>query len=389
MTLWTFNPGALSLANGTDLNTAHAAPQAWTSFHKNGTGRIDYESGEAHYESGSGANEYAQTRRSLSSAQVSVEAAFTGSAAPSAESRLLEVRSADASGRAAFVNIGTDNKLRLYNSAAGLVYTFSTVLPSTSAGSWRLYLGVKPGTTTSNGSIHARLYTSATSETAAETSEADNRNAGVGAVTEVRLGWVANVAQLVRLRNVRMEDAAPIGPLGPITSTVVPPVVTLGPDVSAEPGTVVTLTATHTGGDAPDSWSWAQISGQAVTLTGSGATRQFTAPATYHGAAVAIGVTASKTGTSGPQDALTVSVPPQPLWARLPGSSSWIPAGKLGALSALLVFGLTSSGTAGLYDLTAGSDVRQHSHYGGTTYTIAPGSGLTQSGTYAGLYEGI
>lgn len=387
MTLWTFNPGTLSLANGTDLNTGHAAPQAWTSFHKNGTGRIDYESGEAHYESLTGANEYAQSRRTISSAQISVEAAFTGSPAPSVESRLMEVRSGAASGRAAFLNIGTDNKLRLYNSASGLVYAFTTALPTTSAGSWRVYLGVKPGTTASNGSIHARLYSSATGTTAAETSEANNRDAGTSAVTEVRLGWVSNANQLLRLRNVRMEDASPIGPLGPITSTTVPPTVTLGPDVTVEAGSTVNLTATHTGGDAPDAWSWVQLSGTAVTLSGSGSTRSFTAPASYNGTTVAVGVTASKTGTAGPQDAITVNVLPQPMWVRLPGSSTWAPAGPMQVLASLALFGLTASGTAGLYALGAGDDVRSWARHGGVGY--APHTGLTESGTYPGLYEGI
>lgn len=390
MTLWTFNPAILSLSNGTDLNTGHAAPQAWSSFHKNGTGRIDWESGEAHYESLAGANEYAQSRRTgLNVGQVSVEAAFTGSAAPSVESRVLEVRSGAATGRAAFVNVGTDNRLRLYNSTSALLHHFTTVLPTTSAGSWRLYLGVDPGTTASNGKIHARLYSSATGTTAAETWENNDRDAGTANVTEVRVGWVTNAVQLLRLRNIQVEDAAPIGPIGPITSTTVPPVVTLGPDVTVEAGSTVNLTATHTGGDAPDAWTWVQLSGESVALTGSGASRSFTAPATYHGAAVAIGVTPSKTGTAGAQDAITVNVLPQPMWARLPGATTWNPAGILQNLAAMALFGLTASATAGLYDLTAGDDVRQYTTVTSDTGYAPAGTGLTESGTYPGLYEGI
>lgn len=376
MTLWTFDPARLALTDGTDITSAHAAPDSWSSTHRNGTGTLKWYSGQLPLQSQAGTNEFAQARRSsLSFTRLSVEGAFDQDPAPSAESRLYEFRSGAPSGRAAFANIGTDNRIRIFNTSAGLLHHFVTDLDTLT--DWRFYMGVKPGTTASNGSVHARLYATAAATTAVESWEFDNVDAGTAALTELRLGWVSNVVQKLRLRYVRMEDAS-LAPIGPITAAT-PPVITLGPDVSGvEPKTVVTVTATHTGGTAPDGWAWRQISGPTVTLTGTGASRSFTAPSTFQGAAVVIGCTPAAGASVGTEDAITVNVTPQPMWARPAGAASMLPAGPVQVIAWAALFGLTASATPGLYDLTIGSDVREAAAGGEpVTYVVPTGSRLT------------
>lgn len=223
MTLWTNNPATLSLSNGTDITTANsAAPDSWSSVQKGANSTVKFQSGEIHMVAPAGTNEYTQLRRSnISFARLSVEAEFSGTAAPDVESRLFEFR--NSLGAAARINVGTDNKLRILSSGNALLHTFTTALPS-SAG-WRIYAGVKPGTTSSNGSIHVRLYLANDGKgtTVAESWEFDNRDAGTSNITELRLGWSSDASWSLRYRNIRMEDAT-LAPIGPLVTD--PPVVT-------------------------------------------------------------------------------------------------------------------------------------------------------------------
>jgi hypothetical protein len=58
-----------------------------------------------------------------------------------------------------------------------------------------------------------------------------------------------------------------------------------------EPWTFVSLTATASG--SPTGWTWRQISGPAVTLTGTGSTRSYAAPAPLNTTSLVFGVKAT------------------------------------------------------------------------------------------------
>lgn len=325
MTLWTFNPSSISPAEGSNILISTAAPQSWNDIQKNGTGTFRWYSvngGEAHLESQSGTNEYAQARRNnLNFAQLLAEAAFTKTPAPNIETRLFEFRSSSSpTFRAAHANVGTDNKIKLFDHPGNLLHTFATDLDTLT--SWRFAMGVKPGTTSTNGSVHAYLYAAHDATSAVEQFVFDNRNAGLTNISELRLGWAVNTIWKLQLRHMRMEDSS-IAPLGPLSATT--PVIDLGADrTGIEALEVVNLTAAHVGGNAPSSYTWRHVSGPAVTLTGTGNTRSFVAPATFNGGTVVIGCTPN----GGVEDLVSITVLPTPSWVRIPGQTEWLPSRK-------------------------------------------------------------
>lgn len=92
------------------------------------------------------------------------------------------------------------------------------------------------------------------------------------------------------------------------------------PDQTVEPESTVTVAASLLGGGAADSWSFRPVPGSgrttAIGLSGSGATRTFTAPSAMPpaGATVVIGVTATLDGVTSPERTCTITVLPQVSW---------------------------------------------------------------------------
>lgn len=101
---------------------------------------------------------------------------------------------------------------------------------------------------------------------------------------------------------------------------------------TVEPETTVTLTASLAGGGTPDSWTWRRVSGPAVTLVGTGATRQFIAPSGMPpaGATVVVGVIATVAGTSSAEATVMITVLPQLRWQYEGGA--WVGARRAVAL---------------------------------------------------------
>ena len=108
--------------------------------------------------------------------------------------------------------------------------------------------------------------------------------------------------------------------------------VTLNPFTNltdVEPETVLSITATMSDGSAADAYTWRQISGPAVALMGTGATRVFRAPSQLNGSlapvasSVVLGVTATVDGVTSPERTITVGVLPQLRWYRSAGQ--WLP----------------------------------------------------------------
>lgn len=92
------------------------------------------------------------------------------------------------------------------------------------------------------------------------------------------------------------------------------------PDQTVEPETTVTIAASLVGGSVADSWTFRPVPGAgrttAIGLSGSGATRTFTAPSAMPpaGATVVIGVTATLDGVTSPERTCTITVLPQVSW---------------------------------------------------------------------------
>lgn len=99
------------------------------------------------------------------------------------------------------------------------------------------------------------------------------------------------------------------------------------PLVDVEPQDVVSLTAVKFGGSTtPTGWAWRQVSGPAVTLVGTGATRTFTAPSSLTGAVVVLAVAGTIDGVPGPEQRVSVTVVPQLSWIRAAGvaNGAWV-----------------------------------------------------------------
>jgi hypothetical protein len=98
--------------------------------------------------------------------------------------------------------------------------------------------------------------------------------------------------------------------------------VTLAGPVEAEPNQTVTLTAVTTGG-TPSSWIFTQTGGVTVTLSGTGASRTFVAPALADGTILDFEVTVTRAGAADATATLEISV-----WAAaeyILTSSGWEP----------------------------------------------------------------
>lgn len=90
------------------------------------------------------------------------------------------------------------------------------------------------------------------------------------------------------------------------TTTNPAPVVTNIATQSVPANTAVTVSATATG--TVTSWAWRQISGPTVTLSGTGATRSFSAPAQATASTIVLGVTAINNGVSSVEKTATIEV---------------------------------------------------------------------------------
>jgi hypothetical protein len=81
-------------------------------------------------------------------------------------------------------------------------------------------------------------------------------------------------------------------------------------------GALVALTASLEGGQVADSWAWRRISGPAIGIEGTGATRTFRAPSIMPPAnqTVVVGVTATVGGVTSVERTVEIVVMPQLKW---------------------------------------------------------------------------
>lgn len=330
MTAKTNRPGLLSLANGTRAvegsagNTGGVAGDYANDIVEDLTATVTFQDGGWRFD-GKTAGDIARWEWNGHSADLlSVRARFRGRAAPSAQCRILEPRYA--SNYMARVNHETSGKIQLLDSAGAQRYLSPVSVPTSTP--WAVGLRLRQST----GQLALELYL--TGDGLGATPDASypltsGLNVGPSAFTALRIGHLSQGATgYYDLLDLQLDDTT-LTALGPVSAPA--PQISLGADRAAEPGTTLTLTATHTGGTAPTSWTWEQVSGPAVTLTGTGSSRSFVAPATFNGATVVIGCTPAAGTNVGAQDTVAVTVAPRQMWGRLPGTTTWLPIGPLQA----------------------------------------------------------
>lgn len=119
--------------------------------------------------------------------------------------------------------------------------------------------------------------------------------------------------------------------LGPLSTS--PPLITLGDDRTIIALTQTTIAASQIAGEEADAWSYRIVSDTsgAAALTVSGSQATLVGPAHQIGGVpqqvtVVVGCTPSAGGIAGPEQTVTVVVPPCQHWTRRPGTTEWIPS---------------------------------------------------------------
>lgn len=311
------DPAALSLTNGTVCTPANSGGAAGTAF-SSVTGNVTFQSGRWRF---TGAGAVAQATWSLPGVnQFSWVGKFAGAAAPSGgDSRLLGFWNGASS--TLRVEVNAARRLVVYD-ASGARYTTPSGVVAPTTGSFRVHLGGTISGTAAQ--IRLAFWADGDSTGAADaTYTLSAGNTGTVPWSDVRFGRVNSTPTAtyeLAYAHARDDQFTDLGPF-----TGAPPVVSLGDAQTVEPLTTVTLTAAHIAGAAPSSWAWEVLAG-GVTLTGSGASRQFVAPPTMTGTTVRVGCTPTGSGKTGTRAEVDITVLPHLVWVRIPGTGgTWQP----------------------------------------------------------------
>lgn len=178
---------------------------------------------------------------------------------------------------AASLGVTTAGKLQLYNNAGtGLSSTLFTTSLSANT-TYRIEYAITPGATSTSGAAEIALYTN-NGTTAIETQSVTGQNfdGAAGPISQFRVGQIVAGTWngTTYFDTIRLQDLSS-GFIGPYTAGAT---VSAGSDqVDVEPWTTVTLTATSSSGTA----TWSHVSGPNPTLSGTGLSRTFMAPASF------------------------------------------------------------------------------------------------------------
>ncbi len=226
---------------------------------------------------------------------------------PSAAFQVAVARNATAA--AARIVIDTAGKFVLQDTTGTNVKTFPTALP---INTWvRLEIVVAPGSGAGDGTLKGAHYIgdSATPVDAAYSSTTTNLS--TGSLTFMQFGRLsATYSGTIFFDDLALEDTT-TNFIGPFSGTNNPPTVNAGLDQTAvEPWSTVTLTATTSDSDGTSSITgWSQISGSpTVTLSGSGVSRTFDAPATIAGTTLGFRATATDNESATATDDVSVTL---------------------------------------------------------------------------------
>lgn len=222
--------------------------------------------------------------------------------APSATMQLMVLR--NGSTTITGNNLTTSSKITLVKNGGGAVYTSTTTLSPTTWYRVSIWGEVKTATT---GVLHFRLY-NADSGTALESYDSSTIDLGTVGITNTLLGKVGTSGTVGLL----VDDWAlgtSVAEIGTATSNSLP-VASAGTDQVVAPGATVTLngSSSYDSDGSIASYAWQQVSGTAVTLSGSGSNRTLTAPAT-EGTAMVFSLTVTdNNGSVSTADTVTVTV---------------------------------------------------------------------------------
>lgn len=248
-------------------------------------------------------------------ATASVDMYLTGY--PSSETNWITPQTA-AGAIVSYLNLTPTGKLKLSHTA-GTLYNFTNSVPLNAWSTATIFYTIAAGTA----SVQAKLYDA--TGTLIEASPAyTTGNTGTTAVGRIILGKFTAAGSMApyNLDNIKFDfTSATEYPPGSVNSA---PTANAGPDqTSVEPYTTVTLTGA--GSSDSDgtiaSYNWTQVSGTAVTLSGSGSDRTFTAPNNMSAQNLVFGLTVTDNlGSTSTQDTVTISVLGSDIGRRISGA---------------------------------------------------------------------
>lgn len=218
------------------------------------------------------------------------------------------------------ININGTNNLFITNAAGSTVYTAPSAL---AAATWyRLELQTVKGTTTSNGTISFQYY-AGDSTTALGSFTSSTTNTGTNNSLRLVVGKQNSTPTL----DAYFDDLAYDTTSTPIGVYTAPanqaPTANAGPDqADIEPYTTVSLSGTDSDSDGTVvTRTWRQISGTSVSLSGSGASRTYTAPGTIAGDTLVFGYKVTDNdGTDSLEDTVSHTILPVTERAAIGGS---------------------------------------------------------------------
>jgi hypothetical protein len=204
-----------------------------------------------------------------------------------------------------------------YGSLAAYTGTASVVLPAvTTIAADTLLVGYAINNGVVTGSPSA--FTGPGSMTTLGSVSADN---GTSATSAIWVGsQVLSAAGATGTRTVTMSPSAAnsggiMVALTGIPAATSPP--DLGPPQTVNSQATVTINATITG--TVTAWVWTQTDGPTVTLSGSGASRNFPAPETVDGTSVTVEAVATIGGVDSPAGSVVISVRAHQWWVQRTG----------------------------------------------------------------------
>lgn len=192
----------------------------------------------------------------------------------------------------------------IYSPGGGtnLVVTLGNI----SANTWYSFTSVVNGST---GAYTFKLYTRSGVLVGSTRTGTDSTLIGTVAFMQVGQSSVENLDIQVDIDNVSFDD----GSLTEIAATSLS--VAAFTPILTEPEIPVSMTATLSGGQTADSYSWQRVSGPMVQLQTAGNTCTFTAPSVMPpGVQLQIGVTATKDGVTSAQRIQLITIQPQLSW---------------------------------------------------------------------------
>lgn len=169
--------------------------------------------------------------------------------------------------------------------------------------------------------------------------------------------------------------------IGPFASSNTPPTVNAGSDQTVDAADSVTLTAAGSDVDGSiASYAWAQISGPAVTLSGTGNTRTFNAPTAQTDSTLVFRATVTDDQGATGTDDVTVTVNKHRWWIKTAGGTL-SPLWKQGQQIADTPVAATVTATAGDTTAQVSWSINPGSHTVNSLTTTRSGGGTTQTHT--------